>query len=83
MNVTPLKIGHDLNNKMVQKLTLEKELTKNGLLNRYSPMIFFQILSIFDIKVQFCHFLSNRHSSTEFLQKIPLSMLILGQTFFF
>ena len=34
MNVSPLKIGHDLNNKVVQKLTLEKnDLTKNGLLN--------------------------------------------------
>ena len=34
MNVSSSKTGHDFSNKVVQKLTLEKnDLTKNGLLN--------------------------------------------------
>jgi hypothetical protein len=33
MNVSSSKIGHDLSNNVVQKLTLKKILTKYGLLN--------------------------------------------------
>ena len=34
MNVSSSKIGHDFSNKVVQKLTIEKNvLKKNGLLN--------------------------------------------------
>ena len=39
MSVSLSKIGQDFSNKVVQKLTLEKNvLTKNGFLNWYSPM---------------------------------------------
>ena len=82
MNVSSSKIGHDVSNKVVQNLTLEKNvLTKDGLLNWYSPMkkkikknsvdFWHQKLTL---KVQFWHFLSNLHSSID-----TLSMLILGR----
>ena len=81
------KLGMVLENKVVQKLKLEKKVFyKNGLLNWYSSMNFFfeNFLSIFDIKnwlwkYNFGTFWQTTIHCMIVLKKNHPSMLILGQ----
>ena len=80
------KLGIILENKVFQKLSLEK----NVFTKRWSPnLIFLNEIFFWKNSVDYCHwkltlkvqfwlFLMNRNSSTD-LKKNPLSMLILGQ----
>ena len=85
--LVPQKLGMVLENKVVQKLKLEKKV----FYKKWSPKLiflndfFFKIfLSIFDVKnwlwkYDFGTFWRTGISCRIFLNKIPFSMLILGQ----
>ena len=72
MNVSLSKIGHDFSNKVVQKLTEEKNVCNK----KWSPKLIFFNDFFFNsvdfwhqkltLKVRFWHFLTNCHSLTEF-----------------